>query len=117
MNLIRKITEVISQLTTLSFNNRQFQKAIDFAQKCMNCENASRVLGMSYYNLEDYGKAEKYLKEAIAKNDKDAESAYTLGRTYLELDDEKSAIPQFEKAVELEPTRSQWEYELGLDLL
>jgi tetratricopeptide (TPR) repeat protein len=109
-----KNNEVISQLTTLSFNNRQFQKAIDFAQKCNSCENASRVLGMSYYNLEDYGKAEKYLKEAIAKNDKDAEAAYTLGRTYLELEDEQSAIPQFQKAVELEPTRSQWQYELGL---
>ncbi len=109
-----KNPEVISQLTTLSFNNHQFQKAIDFAQKCNGCENASRVLGMSYYNLEDYGKAEKYLKEALEKNEKDAESAYTLGRTYLELDEEKNAIPQFEKAVELEPTRSQWQYELGL---
>jgi tetratricopeptide (TPR) repeat protein len=112
--LDQKNMEAISQLTTLSFNNHQFQKAIDFAQKCNNCENASRVLGMSYYNLEDYGKAEKFLKEALAKNDKDAESAYTLGRTYLELEEEKSAIPQFEKAVELEPTRSQWQYELGL---
>lgn len=106
--------KVISQLATLSFNNRQFQKAIDFAEKCKNCENASRVLGLSYYNLEDYGKAEKYLKEAISKNDKDAEAFYTLGRTFLELEDEKNAIPQFQKAVELEPTRSQWLYELGL---
>ena len=109
-----KNKEAISQLTTLTFDNRQFQKAIDFAQKCSSCENASRVLGMSYYNLEDYGKAEKYLKEALAKNDKDAEAAYTLGRTYLELEDEQSAIAQFQKAVESEPTRSQWLYELGL---
>jgi tetratricopeptide (TPR) repeat protein len=106
-------SKVISQLTTLSFNNHQFQKAIDFAQKC-NCEQASRVLGISYYQIEDYGKAEKFLLEAIAKNPKDAEAAYTLGRTYLELENEKSAIPQFQKAVELEPGRSQWLYELGL---
>jgi tetratricopeptide (TPR) repeat protein len=109
-----KNPEVITQLTTLSFNNHQFQKAIDLAQKCNNCDNASRVLGMSYYSLEDYGKAEKYLKDALAKNDKDAEAAYTLGRTYLELEEEKNAIPQFEKAVELEPTRSEWQYELAL---
>ena len=106
--------DVISQLTTLSFNNHQFQKAIDFAEKCKNCEMESRVLGMSYYNLEDYGKAEKYLKEAIAKNDKDAESVYTLGRTFIELEDEKSAIPLFQKALELDPTKSKWMYELGL---
>lgn len=106
--------DVIAQLMTLTFNNRQFQKAIDLAQKCKDCDNASRVLGMSYYNLEDYGKAEKFLKEALNNNSKDAESAYTLGRTYLELEDEKSAIPQFENAVALEPTRAQWQYELGL---
>ncbi|MEO8823858.1 MAG: tetratricopeptide repeat protein [Ginsengibacter sp.] len=106
--------EVINHLTTLSFNNRQFQKAINFANQCKNCEMKSRVLGMCYYNLEDYGKAEKYLKEAITKNDKDAEAIYTLGRTFLELEDEKSAISQYQKAVESEPTRSQWLYELGL---
>ncbi len=109
-----KNNEIIRHLMTLSFDNHQFQKAIDFAQKCLNCEGAARVFGMSYYNLEDYGKAEKYLGEAVAKNEKDAESVYTLGRTYLELEEEKKAIPEFEKAIELEPTRSQWQYELGL---
>ncbi|MEO8820428.1 MAG: tetratricopeptide repeat protein [Ginsengibacter sp.] len=109
-----KNMSVISQLTTLSFNNHQFQKAIDFAQKCSSCDNASRILGMSYYNMEDYGKAEKYLKDALAKNDKDAEAAYTLGRVYLELENEKNAISQYQKAVELDPTRNQWLYELGL---
>jgi cytochrome c-type biogenesis protein CcmH/NrfG len=47
--------------------------------------------------MEDYGKAEKFLLEAIAKNDKDAEAAYILGRTYVELKNVKSAIPQFQK--------------------
>ena len=109
-----KNIDVITELMKLSFDNHQFQKAIDFAQKCNNCEDAARVFGMSYYNLEDYGKAEKYLNQALVKNDKDAEAAYTLGRTYLELEEEKNAIPQFEKAVSLEPSRSQWQYELGL---
>ena len=106
--------EVIRQLTTLSFNNHQFQKAIEFAQKCKNCEDASRVIGISYYNLEDYAKAEKYLKEALAKNDKDGEAAYTLGQTYLELEDEKSAITEMQKAIESAPGKSGWLYDLGL---
>jgi len=109
-----KNTEVISQLATLTFNNRQFQQAIELAQKCVNCDNASFILGMSYYNLQDYGKAEKYLKDAVAKDAKNSEAAYTLGRTYLELENEKSAIAQYVKAVQLEPTRSQCAYELGL---
>ena len=109
-----KNDEVIKQLTSLYFNNRQFQKAIEFAEKCNSCDNKDQVLGISYYHLEDYGKAVKYLQQATAKNDKDAEAAYTLGRTYLELENEKEAIPQYQKAITLEPARNAWMYELGL---
>ncbi len=106
--------DVVKELSSLYFNNHQFQKAIELAQKCNNCADVDRIIGMSYYNLEDYGKAVNLLQKAIAKDDKDAEAAYTLGRTYLELENEKSAIPQFQKAVELAPTRNEWMYELGL---
>ncbi|MDP4284235.1 MAG: tetratricopeptide repeat protein [Bacteroidota bacterium] len=106
--------EVIKQLASFSFNNRQYQKAIDLVQKCDNCADADRVLGMSYYHIEDYGKAETYLKKAIKENDNDAESAFTLGRTYLELENEQNAIPQYQKAITLDPERSTWIYELAL---
>ncbi|MEO5649552.1 MAG: tetratricopeptide repeat protein [Ginsengibacter sp.] len=106
--------EVIKKLATLYFNNRQYQKAIDLVQKCKDCPDADRILGMSYYNTEDYGKALTFLQKAILKNNKDGQAAYTLGRTYLELENEKSAIPQFQKAIELEPERNTWMYELGL---
>ena len=89
--------EVAKELSSLYFNNRQFQKAIDLVQKCTNCPDADRVLGMSYYNLEDYAKAVIFLQKAISKNDKDAEAAYTLGRTYLELENEKNAITAISK--------------------
>ncbi|HEY5408103.1 MAG TPA: tetratricopeptide repeat protein [Ginsengibacter sp.] len=107
-------TEVIKQLSTLYFNNRQFQKAIDLAQKCSSCPDADRIMGMSYYNLEDYGKAQTLLQKAIAKDDKDGEAAYTLGRTYLELENEKNAIQLYQKAIAIEPERNVWIYELGL---
>lgn len=106
--------EVIKQLSALYFNNRQFQKAIDLAQKCNSCPDADRIIGMSYYNLEDYGKAETLLQKAINKNDKDAEASYTLGRTYLELENEKNAIPLYQKAITIEPERNVWIYELAL---
>ena len=109
-----KNNEVIKQLSSLYFNNRQFQKAIDLAQQCNNCDNSNRILGMSNYNLEDYAKAEQYLKLALTNNDKDAEAYYTLGLTYLELENEKSAIDQYLKAIALEPTKNLWIYELGL---
>lgn len=106
--------EVIKQLASFSFNNGQYQKAIDLVQKCSNCTDADRILGISYYRTEDYGKAEKYLQKAFTKNNKDAEAAYTLGRTYLELENEKKAIPEFQKAIVLDSSKSIWMYELGL---
>ncbi|HET7116233.1 MAG TPA: tetratricopeptide repeat protein [Hanamia sp.] len=109
-----KNNDVIDALSTLYFNNRQFQKAIDLAQKCNNCDNTNRILGMSNYYLEDYAKAEKYLKLSLSKNDKDAQATYTLGLTYLELENEKSAIEEYQKAITLEPAQSLWIYELGL---
>lgn len=109
-----KNNEVIEELSSLYFNNSQFQKAIDLANECNNCDNTDRILGMSNYALEDYGKAAKYLQLALSKNDKDAQATYTLGLTYLELENEKSAIEEYQKAIALEPNQSLWIYELGL---
>ena len=58
--------EVIKQLTTLYFNNRQFQKAIEFAQKCKECPDAERVIAMSNYELEDYTKAIPALQNVLS---------------------------------------------------
>ena len=105
---------VIEQLMLFNFNNGQSQKAIALAQQCVSCAQVEKVLGMSYYKAEDYGKAQKYLSTAIQKNSKDAQATYTLGRTYLELENEKKAIPLFEKAIALEPEKNNWMNELGL---
>ncbi len=108
--------EVIKQMAELYFNNRQFQKAMEFARKCSTCPDADRIIGMGYYQTEDYGNAQIYLQKAVAKNDKDAESAYTLGRTFLELENERAAIPNYQKAIAIDPSRNAWMYELGLIL-
>lgn len=109
-----KNNEVIEELSSLYFNNRQFQKAIELVQQCNTCNNSDRILGISNYNLEDYSKAEKYLKLALTENDKDADVIYTLGKTYLELENEKEAIPLFQQAIALKPSNNQWMYDLGL---
>ncbi len=70
--------------------------------------------GMNYYRQEDYGKAKIFLEKAIKENDKDGEAAYTLGRTYIELENENAAIPLYLKALSAEPSRYSWMYELAL---
>jgi tetratricopeptide (TPR) repeat protein len=104
----------ISALTTLYFDYRQYQKAIDFASKCTGCENAERIMAISNYHLEDYGAAVKGLLNVLAKNPGDAEAAYNLGRSYLDMEQYQKAVPWYNKAVQLDSTRNVWAYELGL---
>ena len=106
--------EAIKALTSLYFNYRQYEKAIEFAQKCTDCENAERIIGMSYYQQEDYASAEKALLTAIKKNTLDAEATYTLARTYLDMEAYKKAVPWYEKAINMEGAKNVWMYELGL---
>lgn len=104
----------ITELMDLYFNYRQYQNAIDMAIKCKTCVNKDRIIAMSYFNLEDYGKAEKLLINILNKNPKDAEITYTLGRNYQEMGLELKAIPWYEKAVQLDDTKSKWHFELAL---
>lgn len=109
--------EVIQQLSDLYFNNHQFQKAIDLVQKCNSCNDADRILGMSYYNLEDYAKAESLLKTALSKNSQDAESAYTLGRTYIELEQEKKRFLTINRQSQLSLIKVRGYMNLGLYII
>lgn len=104
----------IKELTELFFSYRQYEKAIEYAQKCTTCPNAGRIIGQSQYELEDYAAAVKTLLGVIAKNPADAEAQYAIGRSYLEMEEYKSAIPYYAKAIELDKTRNVWMYELGL---
>lgn len=105
--------DIIKSLMEWNFNNHQHKKAIEFAEKCA-CEESDRIIGTSYYRLENYGKAEPLLKKALEKNPKDGEAAYALARTYMELEDNKSTITYYQMAVEANPERSNWQYELAL---
>ena len=103
----------INELMNLYFTYRQYAKAVSFAQKCTNCANAEKVIAMSYYFQEDYGKAEKALLALIAKNPGDAEAHYNLGRSYVEMEQEKKGMLYYEKAVQIDTARSAWLFELG----
>jgi len=104
----------IKELVDLYFSYRQFQDAINFAQKCTTCKNTDRIIAQSYYELEDYGKAEKLLLNLVAKDPTDAVCVYTLARTYLEMGQEENSVPYYVKALELDNTKSKWHFELGL---
>ena len=106
--------EAIKELTNLYFNYRQYDNAIAFAKKCNDCADADRIIGMSYYQQEDYAQAEKFLLTAIKKSSNDAEAVYTLARTYLDMEEYKRAVPWYEKAIAMPAAKNTWMYELGL---
>ena len=101
-------------LMDLYFSYHQYQEAIDFAKKCMNCPTANRITALSYFQLEDYNMAEVLLLKLAKANPTDAELVYTLGRTYLEMQLEAKAIPYYVKALQLEPSKANWHFELGI---
>lgn len=107
-------TAAIRELTDLYFSYHQYQKAIDFARKCTDCPNADRVIAMSAYAQEDYATATAGLAKILAKNPNDAEATYAMGRSYLDMEEYKKAVPFYTKAIELDVTKSNWMYELGL---
>lgn len=69
---------------------------------------------MCYYNMEDYGKAERLLIALVNKNPKDAEITYILASNYLAMGDETRAITLYENALLLDNKKSNWFFELGL---
>ncbi|MBK8520935.1 MAG: tetratricopeptide repeat protein [Ferruginibacter sp.] len=114
LELDPKNETAIKELTNIYFNYRQFQQALDMVQKCKTCTDKDRISALSYYNLEDYGKAEKLLMAQVNKNPKDAELTYTLASNYLAMGFEPKAITWYEKAVLLDDKKSKWFFELGL---
>lgn len=104
----------ITELTELYFSYHQYKKAIEFAGKCVGCPNGERIIAMSSYRLEDYATAVKGLLNVIAKDATDAEAIYTIGRSYLDMEQYIKAVPYYTKAIELDATKNVWMNELGL---
>lgn len=104
----------IKELTELFYNYHQYQKAIQFAEKCKDYPDAEKIIALSLFQLEEYGKAEKKLLTLVEQRPTDAELLYTLGKTYLEMQLEPQAIKYYEKAIALKTTESTWSFELAL---
>jgi tetratricopeptide (TPR) repeat protein len=105
---------VIKELATLFYSYRQWDKAIEFVNKCSSCDNKDRIIGLCNYEKENYLEADKYLQKALVKEPADAMLNYKTAQNFIQMEQEKKAIPFFEKAISLEPTKTNWIYELGI---
>ena len=106
--------QAVNELMDLYYNYHQYSKAKQMAAKCTACLNAEKITAMCNFQEEDYGNAVKGLMSYLTKNPQDPEATYTLGRSYLEMEQFKQAIPYYTKAVLLNEEKNVWAYELGL---
>lgn len=106
--------EAIRELTLLYFDYHQYQKAIEFANKCTGCTNAERIIAMSSYELEDYATAVNGLLKVTTKDSTDAEAFYTIGRAYIDMEEYAKAVPYYAKATILDTTKNVWLYQFGM---
>ena len=109
--------EGYKKLMTLSFNLRQYEDAILYANKLKQVDNNEKVsyyIGKAHYDGENYGEAIKFLNEAAKEDPENGEIPYLVARSYADMMNFKLAIPHFEKAISLSPDKPSWIYETGL---
>ncbi|WP_291286192.1 tetratricopeptide repeat protein [Flavobacterium sp.] len=91
----------------MNFKLGNFQKAIDLGQKAMSKSNElekselNKIIGESYFNLKQYGKAIPFLEQYAGKKGKwNNTDFYQLGYAYYEQKEYEKAISQFNKIIE-----------------
>lgn len=101
----------------LNFKLGKFEEAIDLAKKQLAKSNRqevselNKIIGESYFNLEQYAEAIPYLEEYKGKRGKwNNTDYYLLGYSHYKLGDYQSAIQQFNKIIDGNNSVSQNAY-------
>ncbi len=91
----------------LNFKLGKFEEAIKLAKAQLNSSTReevselSKIIGESYFNLEDYEKAIPYLKDYKGKKGKWKNTDfYQLGYAYYKIEDYQNAISEFNKIID-----------------
>jgi tetratricopeptide (TPR) repeat protein len=105
------------QLMNLNFNMRQFPDAVKYAEllkKAEATEKVAYIIGRSYYEMDDLGKAIPHLEIAAKEDPSKAEIPHLLATAYTNMQNFKQGIPYFQKAVALDQANARLTYEMAL---
>jgi len=108
---------IYKQLMTLSFQLKQGEDVLLYADKLKAADPSEKVLyyvGRVHYDMDNYGDAIKYLSGAEKEDPANAEIPYLIAHCYSDMMNYKVAVPYFKKAIALKPTEAYWIYELSL---
>lgn len=105
------------QIMQLSFNMRQFDEAIKYANLLKKADPGEKVayyIGKAHYEKEFYGDAIKHLDIAAQEEPAKAEIPYLVAKAYADMMNYKQAVTYFQKALAIDPNQSYWIYEMAL---
>ncbi len=109
--------DTYKQLVDLSFNLKQNEDVILYANKLKKADPSQKIsfyIGKVMYGQENYGEAIKHLTTAMKEDAQNAEAPYMIARSYADMQNYKLCIPFFQKAIELDPAKNNWIYEMAL---
>lgn len=112
-----KSAATYKSLMNISFNMRQWDDAIKYAQALKKADPSEKVnyyIGRAYYEQDDFGKGIPAMELAVKEDTANADIPHTLATAYTNMQNFKLAIPHFQKAIRLQPTNNRWVYELAL---
>ena len=107
----------LQKMTELNFQLHRWNDVVLYGSKLdlgSTSKDLKFMLGRSFYELENYGQAQKYLYAAMAENPKNIEAVTLLGKVLIEMSNYKQAINVYNQTLELDPNNNQLIYELGL---
>lgn len=107
----------LQKMTDLSFMLRRWNDVVMYGNKLLNkpgSRNIKYMLGKSFYELENYGQSQKYLREALSEEPTKLEVVTVLGKVLIELSRYNEAIEVYKQTLKLDPANAQLTYELGL---
>lgn len=107
----------LQKMTEINFSLHRWSEVILYGGKLANngsVKDIKYMLGKSFYELENYGQAQRYLNAALAENPKKIEAVTLLGKVLIEMSNYKQAINVYNQTLQLDPNNSQLIYELGL---
>jgi tetratricopeptide (TPR) repeat protein len=110
-----KAIQFLLKLTEISFTLRRWNDVVKYGAKVpASTPKINFMIGKSYYEIENYGQAEKFLTAEVAANPRSFDAVSLLGKVYIELSNYKHAIALYNKALNMDPNNNQMIYELGL---
>ncbi|MFT4024251.1 MAG: tetratricopeptide repeat protein [Flavihumibacter sp.] len=113
-------TAAIRNLMVLHFNTRQWPEAVDMAKRAKALglgDHQQWIIAKSYFEMGEYRSTVEYLDKAFKEDSSLAEMHYVMARCQLEMNNYVKSAASYERALQRDPSKTQWMFEAGMTYL